>query len=90
MQTLTSTLKMYVMEVDQKDWDEYAEGLAFALSTVRDRARGDTPILFDSRLGSAIRFGINSTIREYQSSRSGTAAVTISHTTALSTCQSHG
>ncbi|ETL99887.1 hypothetical protein L917_03354, partial [Phytophthora nicotianae] len=31
----------YVADVDQKDWNEYAERLAFALNTAQDRVRGD-------------------------------------------------
>uniref|UniRef100_A0AAV1VKH6 Chromo domain-containing protein n=1 Tax=Peronospora matthiolae TaxID=2874970 RepID=A0AAV1VKH6_9STRA len=34
---------MYVAEVDQRDWDEYAERLTFAINTAQDRIRGDTP-----------------------------------------------
>jgi hypothetical protein len=33
VQTLTRALKMYVADVNQKDWDEYAERLTFALNT---------------------------------------------------------
>ncbi|OWZ10791.1 reverse transcriptase [Phytophthora megakarya] len=36
-------LKMYVRDLDQKDWDEYAERLTFAINTAHDRIRGDTP-----------------------------------------------
>lgn len=43
VQTLTRSLKMYVTDVNQQDWDEYAERLTFALSTAQDRVRGDTP-----------------------------------------------
>ncbi|POM81060.1 Hypothetical protein PHPALM_1032 [Phytophthora palmivora] len=41
--TLTRSVKMYVEDVDQRDWDEYAERLTFALNTAQDRVRGDTP-----------------------------------------------
>ena len=34
---------MYVTDVDMKDWDEYAEGLTFAMNTAQYRVRGDTP-----------------------------------------------
>ncbi|POM69445.1 LOW QUALITY PROTEIN: Hypothetical protein PHPALM_14274 [Phytophthora palmivora] len=34
---------MYVEDVDQRDWDEYAGCLIFALNTAQDRIRGDTP-----------------------------------------------
>ena len=43
VQTLTRALKMYVTDVNQKDWDEYAERLTFAINTAQDRVRGDTP-----------------------------------------------
>ena len=43
VQTLTRALKMYVSDVNQQDWDEYAERLTFALNTAQDRVRGDTP-----------------------------------------------
>ena len=35
---------MYVVDVDQKDWDEYAERLTFAVHTAQDRVRGDTSL----------------------------------------------
>ncbi|POM72694.1 LOW QUALITY PROTEIN: Helitron helicase-like protein [Phytophthora palmivora] len=35
--TLTRAIKMYVEDVDQRDWDEYAERLTFALNTAQDR-----------------------------------------------------
>ncbi|OWZ04123.1 LOW QUALITY PROTEIN: reverse transcriptase [Phytophthora megakarya] len=43
VQTATRALKMYVRDLDQNDWDEYAERLAFAINTAHDRIRGDTP-----------------------------------------------
>ncbi|OWZ00883.1 reverse transcriptase [Phytophthora megakarya] len=43
VQTTTRALKMYVRDLDQKDWDEYAERLTFAINTAHDRIRGDTP-----------------------------------------------
>ncbi|OWZ02525.1 reverse transcriptase [Phytophthora megakarya] len=43
VQTATRALKMYVRGLDQKDWDEYAERLTFAINTAHDRIRGDTP-----------------------------------------------
>ena len=39
VQTLTRALKMYVTDVDQQDWDEYAERLTFAINTAYDRVR---------------------------------------------------
>ncbi|POM71071.1 Reverse transcriptase [Phytophthora palmivora] len=41
--TLTRAVKMYVEDIDQRDWDEYAERLTFALNTAQDRVRGNTP-----------------------------------------------
>ena len=43
VQTVTRSLKMYVTDVDQRDWDEYAERITFAINTAQDRVRGDTP-----------------------------------------------
>ncbi|GMF47855.1 unnamed protein product [Phytophthora fragariaefolia] len=43
VQTLTRSVKMYVADINQQDWDEYAERLTFALNTAQDRVRGDTP-----------------------------------------------
>lgn len=46
VQTLTRALKMYVSDVNQQDWDEYAERLTFAINTAQDRVRGDTLIIW--------------------------------------------
>eukprot|EP00644_Phytophthora_capsici_P018990 jgi/Phyca11/133059/e_gw1.309.1.1 len=43
VQTSTRALKMYVEDLDQRDWDEYAERLTFAINTAHDRIRDDTP-----------------------------------------------
>ncbi|OWZ07953.1 reverse transcriptase [Phytophthora megakarya] len=43
VQTAARALKMYVRDLGQKDWDEYAERLTFAINTAHDRIRGDTP-----------------------------------------------
>ncbi|OWZ01954.1 LOW QUALITY PROTEIN: reverse transcriptase [Phytophthora megakarya] len=43
VQTATRALKMYVLDLDQINWDEYAERLTFAINTAHDRIRGDTP-----------------------------------------------
>ena len=34
---------MHVTDVNQRDWDEYAERLSFAINTAQDRLRGNTP-----------------------------------------------
>ncbi|OWZ14595.1 hypothetical protein PHMEG_00011905 [Phytophthora megakarya] len=46
VQTATRVLKMYVRDLDQKNWDEYAERFTFAINTAHDRIRGDTPIIW--------------------------------------------
>ncbi|OWY98484.1 LOW QUALITY PROTEIN: reverse transcriptase, partial [Phytophthora megakarya] len=43
VQTATRALKMYARDLDQKNWDEYAERLTFAINTAHDRIRGDNP-----------------------------------------------
>uniref|UniRef100_H3H639 RNA-directed DNA polymerase n=1 Tax=Phytophthora ramorum TaxID=164328 RepID=H3H639_PHYRM len=43
VQTITRAIKMYITDVDQRDWDEYAERLTFALNTAHDRTRNETP-----------------------------------------------
>ena len=43
VQTLTMALKMYVTDVDQRDWDEYVKRLTLAINTAQDRVRGNTP-----------------------------------------------
>jgi hypothetical protein len=43
VQTIVRAIKMYVKDLDQKDWDEYAERLAFALNSSFDRTRQETP-----------------------------------------------
>ena len=35
---------MYVTDTKQKDWDEYADKLTFAINTEPYRVREDTPI----------------------------------------------
>ncbi|OWZ05677.1 reverse transcriptase, partial [Phytophthora megakarya] len=46
VQTATRALKMYVRDLDQKDWGEYAERLTFAINTAHDRIREDTPTIW--------------------------------------------
>ncbi|KAE9212037.1 hypothetical protein PF002_g18361 [Phytophthora fragariae] len=41
VQKLTRALKMYVSDVNQKDWDEYAERLTYSLNTAQDRGARD-------------------------------------------------
>ncbi|GMF38633.1 unnamed protein product [Phytophthora fragariaefolia] len=43
VQTLTRSVKIYVADTNQRDWDVYAERLTFALNTAQDRVRGDSP-----------------------------------------------
>ena len=41
--TLSRALEMYNTDTNQKDWDEYAERLTFAINTTQYCVRGDTP-----------------------------------------------
>ncbi|CAH0479774.1 unnamed protein product [Peronospora belbahrii] len=47
VQNLTRSIKMYVSDVGQQDWDEYAERLMFAMNTAQDRVRKETPFYLD-------------------------------------------
>ena len=47
VQTLRQGLHMYITDVNQKDWDEYAEQLNIAIKTVQHRMSGDTPLCLD-------------------------------------------
>ncbi|EGZ10903.1 hypothetical protein PHYSODRAFT_337674 [Phytophthora sojae] len=35
--------RMFVEDLNQRDWDEYAERLTFTINTAQDRIRGDSP-----------------------------------------------
>ncbi|OWZ19123.1 reverse transcriptase [Phytophthora megakarya] len=39
---IVKALRMYVSDVNQQDWDDYAEHLTFALNTAQDRVQKDT------------------------------------------------
>ena len=43
VQTLTMSIKLYIADVGQRGWEEYAEQLTFAISTAQDRVRKETP-----------------------------------------------
>ncbi|OWZ11028.1 reverse transcriptase [Phytophthora megakarya] len=43
VQKNTRALKIYMQDLDQRDWDGYSERLTFAIYTARDRIRGETP-----------------------------------------------
>ncbi|OWZ14025.1 LOW QUALITY PROTEIN: reverse transcriptase [Phytophthora megakarya] len=43
VQTVMRSVRAYVAEVDQSDWDEHAQRLMFALNTLFDTASLDTP-----------------------------------------------
>jgi len=43
VQTVMQSVKAYVPEADQTDWDDHAERLMFALNTSFDATRLDTP-----------------------------------------------
>ncbi|OWZ17892.1 LOW QUALITY PROTEIN: reverse transcriptase [Phytophthora megakarya] len=67
-QTTTRALKMYVQDLDQRDWEIYVEWLTFAINPSRDRIQGETPFYmihrWDSRstLEAVIPVGIASMI----------------------------
>ncbi|OWZ02095.1 reverse transcriptase [Phytophthora megakarya] len=54
VQTATRALKMYVRNLDQKDWDEYAQRLTFAIKTAHDRIQVDTHHYLSDALDGAI------------------------------------
>ena len=43
VQTLTRAIKLYVSDVNKREWDEYAERLTFSLNTAQDRVLQETP-----------------------------------------------
>ena len=43
LQALTRSIKMYVADIDQIDWDEYAKNMTFTLNTAQYCVRGDNP-----------------------------------------------
>ncbi|OWZ09933.1 reverse transcriptase [Phytophthora megakarya] len=43
VQTITRVIKMYIADIDQRDWDEYTERLTYALNTAHGRTRDETP-----------------------------------------------
>ncbi|DAZ95500.1 TPA: hypothetical protein N0F65_001839 [Lagenidium giganteum] len=43
VQTITRAMKMHVSDPEQRDWDDYAERLVFALNTAVDSTRKETP-----------------------------------------------
>ncbi|OWY93015.1 LOW QUALITY PROTEIN: reverse transcriptase [Phytophthora megakarya] len=43
VQTVIRSVRAYVAEADQSDWDDHAERLMFALNTSFDATRLDTP-----------------------------------------------
>ncbi|POM65657.1 Reverse transcriptase [Phytophthora palmivora] len=43
VQTTTRAIKVYVQDLDQRDRDEYAERITFAINTAHDRIRRETP-----------------------------------------------
>ncbi|OWY91388.1 reverse transcriptase [Phytophthora megakarya] len=45
VQTITRVIKMYIADIDQRDWDQYAERLTYALNTAYNRMRNETPFL---------------------------------------------
>ena len=67
VQILTRELKLYVTDVNQQDWDGYAERLTFNINTAQDRGCGDTPFyliyVWDLRstLGATLKLGCTKT-----------------------------
>jgi hypothetical protein len=43
VQTMMHAVRLYVSHPQQRDWDDYAERLVFALNTAHDRVRQETP-----------------------------------------------
>jgi hypothetical protein len=43
IQTMMKSVKTYIEEIDQSDWDEYAEALTFSINSSYDTVRKDTP-----------------------------------------------
>ncbi|GMF25410.1 unnamed protein product [Phytophthora fragariaefolia] len=43
VQSVIRAIKMCIADVDQRDWDEYAERITFALNAVHNRTRDETP-----------------------------------------------
>ncbi|OWY98157.1 reverse transcriptase [Phytophthora megakarya] len=72
VQTATRALKMYVRDLGQKDWDEHAERLTFAINTSHDRRY---PSLFGACVGSEIDTGGYTASRMYKTARSRRAAM---------------
>ncbi|POM58456.1 Reverse transcriptase [Phytophthora palmivora] len=62
-------VKMYVGDVDQRDWDEYAERLTFALNTAQDRDRQEgeivNPVDGDTVSRSSINKHVSRLTRDY-------------------------
>ena len=42
--TLTRSIKIYVFDVQQRDWDDYAELLTFEINTAQDRVQKETQL----------------------------------------------
>ena len=43
VQTLTRSIKTYIIDENQQGWDKYAKRLTYAINTAHDRVRGETP-----------------------------------------------
>ncbi|EGZ06604.1 hypothetical protein PHYSODRAFT_341850 [Phytophthora sojae] len=72
VQTATRALNMFVEDLDQRDWDEYAERLTFAINTAQDRVCGDSPFYLvhgwdpRSTLEAAIPLGTRTRDRDHR------------------------
>ncbi|OWY98070.1 LOW QUALITY PROTEIN: reverse transcriptase [Phytophthora megakarya] len=67
-------IKMYIEDIDQRDWDEYAKRLTYALNTAHDRTRDETPFFLvhgwdpRSTLGATLAIG-NTSHRDAEARR---------------------
>ena len=43
IQTVSKSIKVYIEDINQNDWDEYADALMFAINSSYDTTRRDTP-----------------------------------------------
>ncbi|POM67078.1 Reverse transcriptase [Phytophthora palmivora] len=51
VKSTTRAIKIYVQDLDQRDWDEYAKRITFAINTAHSRIRGETAIYMEVHKG---------------------------------------
>ncbi|GMF51626.1 unnamed protein product [Phytophthora fragariaefolia] len=83
VQTVTRAVKMYIADVDQRDWDEYAERLTFALNTATTERGTRPPVLPRARLGRANYAGSDALDRKYVTPRRSRPGLEDANPTAL-------